>query len=255
VAAKCNIILKALEKLHSIQYNTEYVEDLAIAENYAEYLTCPTLDLHICNPSNCNEDSQVEVINCHFAVGRIKLVPTECTRIKNLDITGLINWVYTYNDGVIEEYTSVETDAYCFTNAEIVTVRQNYPSTTLVIEYGTTGLKFTIDDVHKSPTHTYYWGFSSNYLEAVDGVDKDVLHLVVKEGVNPDLIVYAVLQLIITVTNSQGCVAQKTCYYNAVRGMNCTPYTPCLSPENLVVVSNTTACTHPVDLEVAPNYS
>ena len=70
MAAKCNIILSVVNRLESIQYGVEHTEQNKIVENYIEYLACPTVDLTICNNSDCV--NVPDIFNCYFVIGNIK---------------------------------------------------------------------------------------------------------------------------------------------------------------------------------------
>lgn len=77
VAAKCNITKLALEELNKLLYGVgcdSQENQNAIAENYAQYLDCPDVDIEICNDEDCNNDAIV--LGCDdFVINSITMIP------------------------------------------------------------------------------------------------------------------------------------------------------------------------------------
>lgn len=252
MAAKCNITLKILDKLKSTQYNIKYIEDLAIAENYVEYLKCPDIEFIVCNNSPCDSESNSVIHNCAFAIGRIKRVTenNDCVKLQYVQ-NGFTYYILTVNSPTEIEFTVNISEATCYTREEAESIMNTI--TIYDVTEVTDRLIFTIDDIYKIDGYQYKWTVDSSFFDII-GVDTEsTLTIQLKIGVSLAVLTNIVLPISVHVTNLEGCETDKQCYFNSGTGMSCVPYTPCFNVDSLIITMKADICVYASDLTVIPN--
>lgn len=90
MAAKCNITSSILQKLAQLKWgvNSNAIDEVII-ENYVEQLACDCIDLDICHPDNCINDTII--VTCNVQVAKISNTIVEnlvTFYIQDIDLTG-----------------------------------------------------------------------------------------------------------------------------------------------------------------------
>jgi hypothetical protein len=104
---KCNITKFTNIELNKINFGSKYnLSSKEILENYIQFLNCPTVNINICYPDNCN-NSTID-FTCTIAISAISQIIDNRTITFFLDLGSLTNYVnplqylWTYDNTVFD---------------------------------------------------------------------------------------------------------------------------------------------------------